>query len=65
MVRDMASHVLAGMEAMTALRRHYEQHVRACCDRIYMESLQGCVAPEIRGVATDLETAHGRADWGT
>eukprot|EP00969_Alexandrium_andersonii_P249638 11033053-Alexandrium_andersonii.AAC.1 len=60
----MASHVLAGMDALVALRSHYEQHFAACCERVSMESMQLCFAPEIGSIARDLERVRGCADWG-
>eukprot|EP00969_Alexandrium_andersonii_P234964 10374334-Alexandrium_andersonii.AAC.1 len=49
---------------MDALRRHYERHFQACCDRISMESMLEAFAPEIQGIAAELAAAHGQRDWG-
>eukprot|EP00969_Alexandrium_andersonii_P114215 5049194-Alexandrium_andersonii.AAC.1 len=64
-LRDMASHVLAGVGAMVALRRRSEQHFAACCERVSMEPVQLCFEPEIGSTKSDLEGIHGRAEWGT
>eukprot|EP00969_Alexandrium_andersonii_P338453 14957873-Alexandrium_andersonii.AAC.1 len=53
------------MDATVALPRRYEQHFAACCERVSMESMQLCFAPEIGSIARDLERVRGRVDWWT